>query len=61
MRGFLVDEPHGHGGTGKSRDGPWSGPGYSYTGWDDYAARYGIVCHPGTVVPGQDGIMYYCQ
>lgn len=41
--------------------GPWSGPGYTYAGWDDYAARTGIVCRPGTVIPGQDGIMYLCQ
>ena len=42
-------------------NGPWSGPGYSYAGWDDYAARNGIGCHPGTVIAGQDGIPYYCQ
>ena len=41
--------------------GPWSGAGYSYAGWDDYAARNGIACHPGTVVKGGDGIMYNCQ
>jgi hypothetical protein len=42
-------------------DGPWSGPGYSYTGWSDYAARNGIGCTPGTAIPGGDGIMYVCQ
>jgi len=41
--------------------GPWSGSGYSYTGWSDYAARYGIGCTPGTAIPGGDGIMYVCQ
>jgi len=41
--------------------GPWSGPGYSYTGWDDYASRYGIGCTPGTVITGGDGIPYLCQ
>jgi hypothetical protein len=41
--------------------GPWSGPGYSYTGWGDYAARNGIACVPGTVVKGGDGILYNCQ
>lgn len=41
--------------------GPWSGPGYSYTGWDDYAARNGIGCRPGTAVHGGDGIFYVCQ
>ena len=42
--------------------GPWSGVGWtSYTGWEDYAARNGIGCTPGTVVKGGDGIMYNCQ
>ena len=41
--------------------GPWSGAGYSYAGWSDYRARTGIVCDPGTVVMGGDGIPYYCQ
>jgi hypothetical protein len=41
--------------------GPWSGPGYSYTGWDDYAGRNGIGCRPGTLVKGGDNIMYNCQ
>ena len=30
-------------------NGPWSGPGFSYAGWDDYASRNGIGCRPGTV------------
>ena len=42
-------------------DGPWSGPGYSYAGWADYQARNGIVCVPGTVIVGGDGIPYLCQ
>lgn len=41
--------------------GPWSGNGYSYSGWDDYAARHGIGCRPGSVVKGGDGIDYLCQ
>jgi hypothetical protein len=41
--------------------GPWSGVGFSYAGWDDYAARTGIVCRPGTVITGGDGILYLCQ
>jgi hypothetical protein len=41
--------------------GPWSGTGYSYAGWSDYATRHGIVCTPGTVITGGDGIMYNCQ
>ena len=42
-------------------DGPWSGVGYSYTGWADYAGRNGIGCVPGTAIKGGDGIMYMCQ
>jgi hypothetical protein len=41
--------------------GPWSGPGYSYAGWEDYATRNGIGCRPGTAIKGGDGIMYNCQ
>jgi hypothetical protein len=41
--------------------GPWSGAGYSYTGWGDYAGRNGIACVPGSVVKGGDGILYNCQ
>jgi len=41
--------------------GPWSGTGYSYTGWSDYAGRNGNGCTPGTVVKGGDGIWYNCQ
>ena len=42
-------------------DGPWSGPGWSWAGWADYAAQNGIGCTPGTVIKGGDGIMYLCQ
>jgi hypothetical protein len=42
-------------------DGPWSGRGFSYAGWSDYAARNGIGCTPGTAIKGADGIMYNCQ
>jgi len=41
--------------------GPWSGPGFSYAGWSDYASRNGIGCTPGSVVKGGDGILYNCQ
>jgi hypothetical protein len=41
--------------------GPWTGPGFSYAGWDDYAARNGIGCTPGTTIKGGDGILYVCQ
>jgi hypothetical protein len=42
-------------------NGPWSGTGYSYAGWADYAKRNGIACVPGTAIKGADGIMYNCQ
>jgi hypothetical protein len=51
--------------------GPWCARGaygtpglnnYScYGGWADYAARNGLVCEPGTVIKGGDGILYMCQ
>ncbi len=34
---------------------------YGYSGWDDYAARNGIICQPGTTVRLQDGLLYLCQ
>ena len=37
------------------------GPWYGYSGWDDYAARNGIKCTPGTMVKLDDGLMYHCQ
>ena len=43
--------------------GPYAyyGTGYGYTGWDDYAARNGFVCRPGTGFRGQDGLQHLCQ
>ena len=41
--------------------GPWSGPGYTWADWADYATRAGIACTPGTAIKGGDGIMYLCQ
>ncbi len=38
--------------------GPWT---YGYADWADYASRNGIVCEPGTLVKGGDGILYVCQ
>jgi hypothetical protein len=40
-------------------NGDWRG-GYAYRGWDDYAARNGIICRPGTDVRLGDG-MHICQ
>jgi hypothetical protein len=41
--------------------GPWSGDGYGWASWDEYAKRNGIGCVPGPAIKGQDGIMYRCQ
>ena len=46
----------GDGGGGPS--GYYSGPG----AWSqDYAARNGIICQPGTMVRLDDGLMHRCQ
>jgi hypothetical protein len=37
------------------------GPWYNYGGWADYAARNGIACTPGSLVRGDNGLMYRCQ
>ena len=37
------------------------GPWYGYSGWDDYQARTGIRCRPGTMTKLDDGQMYACQ
>jgi hypothetical protein len=46
---------------GEGRGGPYgyySGPG----AWSqDYAARNGIICQPGTMVRLEDGLMHRCQ
>ena len=43
----------------------WGGGGLNnyacYSGWPDYKARNGLVCDPGTVIKGGDGILYMCQ
>jgi hypothetical protein len=55
--------------TATTSSAPWTltgayysgGPWYGYNGWDDYAARNGISCRPGTMVKGDNGLMYPCQ
>ncbi|WFU15935.1 hypothetical protein [Bradyrhizobium sp. CB3481] len=54
-------------------NGPYAGSGPSYTGnayayyggpgvWSqDYAARNGIICQPGTLIRLEDGLMHRCQ
>jgi hypothetical protein len=60
-RAVYVDSPVWYAVRAYYFGGPWSGPGYSYAGWDDYAAHNGIGCRPGTATKGGDGIMYLCQ
>ena len=43
--------------TAYHANGPW----YGYSGWDDYKARGGIACDPGTMVKGDGGVMHPCQ
>jgi hypothetical protein len=50
----------GYGGYGLA-GGAWGGSWTCYSGWPDYKARNGIVCDPGTVIKGGDGISYMCQ
>ena len=57
----YVDNPSWYAVRAYYFGGPWSGLGYSYTGWADYAARNGIGCTPGTPIKGGDSIMYNCQ
>jgi len=38
-----------------------NGPFYGYSGWDDYKARGGIGCNPGTVYKTENGVHYICQ
>jgi hypothetical protein len=41
--------------------GVWGGNWTCYSGWADYQQRNAIVCEPGTVIKGGDGILYMCQ
>jgi hypothetical protein len=41
--------------------GVWGGNWTCYSGWADYQQRNGLVCEPGTVIKGGDGILYMCQ
>jgi len=57
---YAASESEGH---------PWDavrayytgGPWYGYSGWADYAARNSISCTPGSMVKGDNGLMYRCQ
>ncbi|MGV7213337.1 hypothetical protein [Bradyrhizobium sp. UFLA05-112] len=40
---------------------PANGPWYVANDWAGYKARYGIVCDPGSLIKGDDGLMHVCQ
>lgn len=40
---------------------PGHSPYYGYSGWDEYKARNGIQCNPGSATKLDDGQMYFCQ
>ena len=50
--------PYGYGGFAGTRANYFGAP---YTGWSDYAARNGLVCEPGTLWTGPDGLQHLCQ
>jgi hypothetical protein len=52
----IASTPH-YAVTAYYAGGPW----YNYSGWDDYQARNGIRCKPGTMLKLDDGQMYRCQ
>ncbi|UFZ06521.1 hypothetical protein LQG66_09585 [Bradyrhizobium ontarionense] len=37
------------------------GPNGYYGDWNSYATRNGLVCRPGSVFKGSDGLMHICQ
>jgi hypothetical protein len=37
------------------------GPNGYYGDWNSYATRNGLVCRPGTMFKGSDGVMHLCQ
>ncbi|WP_316176447.1 MULTISPECIES: hypothetical protein [unclassified Bradyrhizobium] len=37
------------------------GPNGYYGDWNSYATRNGLVCRPGTMFKGSDGLMHICQ
>jgi len=70
--GTPVAAGPGYGGTGPyggietkpfylQRAYPANGPWYVANGWAGYKALGGIVCDPGTMVKGDDGLMHVCQ
>ena len=40
---------------------PANGPWYVANGWAGYKAQGGIVCDPGSLIKGDDGLMHVCQ
>jgi len=61
VRAYYAGGPWCGVGTGVGLFGAASNSYACYSGWPDYKARNGIVCDPGTVIKGGDGILYMCQ
>jgi hypothetical protein len=63
VRAYYAGGPWCSVGTGVfgTGGGVWGGNYTCYSGWADYRQRTGIVCDPGTVIKGGDGILYMCQ
>ena len=56
--GYGLYGPYGYGQFSGARASYFGAP---YSGWSDYAARNGLVCQPGTLWTGPDGLQHMCQ
>jgi hypothetical protein len=56
--GYGLYGPYGYGRFSGTRANYFGAP---YTGWSDYASRNGLVCQPGTLWTGPDGLKHMCQ
>jgi len=56
--GYGLYGPYGYGQFSGARANYFGAP---YSGWSDYASRNGLVCQPGTLWTGPDGLPHMCQ
>ena len=56
--GYGLYGPYGYGQFSGARANYFGAP---YSGWSDYASRNGLVCQPGTLWTGPDGLQHMCQ
>ena len=56
--GYGLYGPYGYGQFSGTRASYFGAP---YSGWSDYASRNGLVCQPGTLWTGPDGLQHMCQ